>query len=706
MGQQFTATMYALRRMGSKWLRYLAFGAFAVFASIACIRTIWGTDYFWQLRTGKLIAESGIPGTDIFSYASAGRQWLEMRWLYCLLLFKGYSLFGHGFAVVLQWVIISICFIVAAAINFDKRRAGICLAVVFIAFVASSQRFFVRPEMVSYLFVAIFLFLIIRWRENGTRLIYLLPLCQLVWTNTHTLFMLGPALLFALVIAHVIERKPLRIPTLLFLATCAATLVNPYGLAGAMFPFQLLREINGTAFKTYITELRSPFGYGMSASYAFFILLIAVVLLSAAANVRRLDSFLTIVVLSQFYLAAVAIRNLPLFCIAAIPFVFSNIRAMKFSPRADNSASALTALASIFCAWALATDRWDVWHNDTAGFGFGLARDRFALRGVEFFKRNSLPQPVFNTMTEGSNLMWADIPEFIDPRLEVHGEKRFVEYMFMQGDLGRWQKADAKYRFRSAFVDLNTPLNRLLQQSPDWGMVYFDQKCAIYVRGAPKPSREFFRRQSLEAQTALGEPADYKRAGIFGKVRPPNAYLDVANFLFAQEKYDLAAPFFQRALIAYPGAYRARHKLGQIYARQNKHSEAIKELSSAYRQTPRDILILKLLGTEYRKFGDLDKAEEILKYGVGVKDDAGLWSALGEVYVAKRDLVNATACFEKAIKLDPSVASYWMNLGAVFAARNMKTAAAEAFRKAAVLNPADPAARKTVKALAPRARPN
>lgn len=51
-----------------------------------------------------------------------------------------------------------------------------------------------RPEIFSFLFTSLTLFILERYQRNKTRLIYLLPLISLIWVNTHIYFFMGLAI--------------------------------------------------------------------------------------------------------------------------------------------------------------------------------------------------------------------------------------------------------------------------------------------------------------------------------------------------------------------------------------------------------------------------------------------------------------------------------------------------------------------------------
>ena len=80
---------------GVLWLCLLAL------AATLGLQKIRSNDYWFHLRTGALIAETGaVPHVDPYSYTAAGSPWIDVHWLHQLGLHGLYSLGGHD-AVVL-----------------------------------------------------------------------------------------------------------------------------------------------------------------------------------------------------------------------------------------------------------------------------------------------------------------------------------------------------------------------------------------------------------------------------------------------------------------------------------------------------------------------------------------------------------------------------------------------------------------------------
>lgn len=171
------------------------FGVFAAIFAMA-LRPVVDNDLFWHLATGRLMWATGrIPHADPFSWTMPGRAWIAHEWLTELWL---YPLFLHGGYAALMLVFGAVIAATFAVSYRTARRLGasrpVGLAITLLAAVASSHTWGVRPQMLSMLLMAVFLWLLCRdilWP--------LVPLMAL-WVNLHGGFIFGLVLvgIFAL----------------------------------------------------------------------------------------------------------------------------------------------------------------------------------------------------------------------------------------------------------------------------------------------------------------------------------------------------------------------------------------------------------------------------------------------------------------------------------------------------------------------------
>ncbi len=155
---------------------------------------LFDTDFWWHLRTGDLIWQTGkVPQTDWYTYTAADRAWIDLHWGFEVLLSWGYA---HGGVV----VNLAKCVITTIAVAFLilARRRDWPIWVMVLAWLPAifvlGGRMYVRPETLSLLYLSVYMAVIFRWNQHPWRA-YLLPFVQVLWVNTQGLFVFGPLVL-------------------------------------------------------------------------------------------------------------------------------------------------------------------------------------------------------------------------------------------------------------------------------------------------------------------------------------------------------------------------------------------------------------------------------------------------------------------------------------------------------------------------------
>jgi tetratricopeptide (TPR) repeat protein len=221
------------------------------------------TDIYWHLRTGDLIRQTGqIPRTDIFTFTSEGRPWIDLHWLFQIAVSWVHE---RGGIVALTLSKCALTCVAMLLLLSTRRRAWPVWVMVLAwlpALLVLGGRMYVRPETLTLLYLSIFLAIIARW-DHFPRLAYLLPLVQVAWVNSHGLFVLGPIVVaFGLLDAALFggikgpeARRWWRHILLASAATAAACLINPYGITGALYPLELAGTMSNPVFRQNIAEL-------------------------------------------------------------------------------------------------------------------------------------------------------------------------------------------------------------------------------------------------------------------------------------------------------------------------------------------------------------------------------------------------------------------------------------------------------------------
>ena len=361
----------------ASFMRFLLIGLLLLLVAVLSFHALFSYDVFTHLAAGRFILDHrAVPALDPFSYTIADRPWIDHEWLFQLILYPLYLLGGVS-ALNLFRVLLVLALFTVLLLSLERRPVHLLVLFVLLAAAMSSYtRFQMRPELLSFLFLALTLVILKRFdADPSTRLLYLLPLIQLLWVNTHGLFILGPLVLLvfilgrflsrhtpapfawtligglsvvaglyfaawtpadaalyslpflAAVVASLIlsrKRPPNPLPSSpafprLFLTLALVTLVcfiNPYTWKLALYPFTVLSQLADRSSLIYsVGELVPTLSFATLAQTFWFKLFSLIVLLSFVLNFRRVRPWTALLVGLTFPFALAALRNTPVFAV-------------------------------------------------------------------------------------------------------------------------------------------------------------------------------------------------------------------------------------------------------------------------------------------------------------------------------------------------------------------------------------------------------
>ena len=478
---------------------------------VLAARPVTDPDFWWHLRTGRLIFETrGIPHADIFSSTFAGREWVAHEWLSEVLMYAVHFAFGYA------GLIVFFSLVIAAAMWLAFRRCAARAGHVYVAgaalllgALASSPTWGVRPQMFSFLFASVFLFLLDDYAggEGNRRVWWLVPFTAL-WVNLHAGFAMGLALV-ALTIAGILldsllsedEGQTLalkfkafwrRARTLVFVfAACLlAVSLNPACVRLYLYPFETLTS---HAMMKYINEWFSPdFHEPMFQPLA--VLLFATFGAMALSRVCVRPGRLLMLVATG-YMALRSGRNVPFFVLVALPLLAEHAwawlarqswRASLSRPNVEAEKSGvLKAAVNVVLLVAMPLAICFARVERVAADQAQDERQNFPVAAVEFMRGRSLPQPVFNEYGWGGYMIWNLYPDYrvyIDGRADVYGDAYLEEFLKTHDGRAGWRVPLEREGVRTVVVKPDVPLASLLRQDASWRNVFEDEQAVIFVR--------------------------------------------------------------------------------------------------------------------------------------------------------------------------------------------------------------------------------
>jgi hypothetical protein len=577
------------------------------------IHRLFAYDIWWQIAAGEWIASHGLPSVDPFSYGFPGGEWIEPRWLWCLLAYSVFSAFGVNFLILLKVLLLGVSFGLFLRLGRGQPRWAVAAGMTLLL-IAAYERFAVRPELLSFA-ALLFVFLAVqRYRGGDERWLWTLPVLQLVWSNAHTLWILGPVTLWIIVVAEWVEARLAprfafarrddtisgtrwRRLTLVTVVTTIVTLINPYFFRGVMFPFGLFREISaGHMFSEAISELRSPFSSYFFAADFRTIGYLAVIVVSAAsfvANRKRLSLSRLALWAAYLFLSIEAWRNVSLFGFVAGSIAMLNLgeatRAGAGKPVTPIVAWGVRAVVGLFVLVMIplvVTDRFQRSQLSHKRFGFGVSDHRFPVRALAFVDEQGLPTPVMHALGDGGYVLFEGGPRsaYADGRLEVY-DSTDLEYAFQVTWSGEGLEEETERTGVRVVLVRNDigyrPLLRQLERNPEWLPVYFDHLHIVYLRAGPD-TESLVQRLAFDWSDPVVRPVSMPRSldapdwlAGFGPHRP-DAFADerLGSLFAGVGNYDLALKNFEAAHRKEPDDERTRMFLALFYEALGRGDEA------------------------------------------------------------------------------------------------------------------------------------
>jgi hypothetical protein len=470
-------------------------------------------DTGWHVRTGEwILANHRIPSQDMFSYTKAGQPWFAWEWLWDVA-FAWLHQRGGMAAVVLASMFV-ICLTSVLLFRLIRRNCGnplIAIGVMFFVTGASAVHWLARPHLFTLLFTVIFFSLLERVKAGHTRLLWLLPVLTVLWTNLHGGFFVGliligayagGELMKALFEAGRSERMQAVRRSLPYLATAAAsalaTFINPYFYHLHLHLFDYLTD---KYQYTNIAEFQS-FNFHHPVTF-FFEPMLVMGLAAGVWSLVRKDYVHTLLIGGWAHLALIAVRNAPIYMMVASVPVAMMIETLVRELPGRNLASWLRRAAAT--AERFATDlgktdsipRLHVASGVAACLLIALAyapnapamcraeydATRYPAKAVELLRSSETAETIFTGDEWGGYLIYRLYPEnkvFIDGRSDFYGSSFDAKYTDVMNVRYDWEKTLEKYHVNTILLSPNTALAGTLKESRRWRPVYDDGVAIVF----------------------------------------------------------------------------------------------------------------------------------------------------------------------------------------------------------------------------------
>jgi tetratricopeptide (TPR) repeat protein len=632
-----------------------------------------------QIKIGEELLRGNwdILYKNTFSYTEPEHTFYNHHWLSGVVFYLLHALIGWSGLVVFKVAIFLLAFSIIFFSALKKADFWLVACAAVPAILVLQERTGLRPEVFSYLFIAIYVSVLLRFEEKprGNLIFILIPL-QLLWVNMHVFFSIGIMMLGAFVLEKIVvhfrewRTNPLILKGIAVLAGISiVSLLNPRGIFGVFYRYpEITLKI---AENQSIAEFQRTWAPLSDISVFIFKPLVGVVVASILLYIlfeylrrRRKISFESALsVPPVFYLSAIVataamsffiLRGLSFFGFMFLltvpaflqgPYAYLREHSAAYQPLSTIVGRLLAGLCIallIVLVYLGAEGRF----SNGSQQGIGLAST--AEGSAKFFLENNLKGPIFNDADIGSYLIY-----YLYPREKVFSDNRFGDayspaywdklYLPILSDENAWRKALPKYQFNVIFVyqyDGGEGFRQFLYnrfRDPEWVFVYADAFAVIFVRNVPE------NQSVIERHRITYENAREKLAFLIDSPVEDDriAAADLLNLL---GETDAAREVFLDVVIDNPQNGKIWMIMGEWELSVERPQGALVAamfLEKALASGNKTAETYSFLGAAYYRLGRVEKAKEMLEKALEINPErADAQKLLGIILASPFDLGN------------------------------------------------------------------
>jgi len=602
------------------------------------------TDLWYHLNGGRYIMEHhALPTNSFFSFVVPSRKLIDYYWLFQVLVYNIHAFLGYyGLICFRDLLFIGLVFFVFRF--FAKNLRGENRPYFLICFLSSAYLLFllsrysmIRPHMVSYFFIALFLYVL----EYKRKVAFLLPVFALLWVNIHGIEY--PVMLL-IVLAYLVEYAVGRvrsgvamkkeelsaiIPLVLILFTVYCT---PLGVRLLEVPFvstgfasHYIGELTKLGFSDLFSFHLSTLSLGLPSvfSLVFLLSILAIihVVLGPAKRISHLILFFGGVLL------LIKGRRLAYeYTLLVMPVLKD---AVETFPSPFESARRFVPAKALFLCFLALIPLVSITKTFTNLPAFPASNNNLPHGVSMFLQKLEVGGSILNHPNTGGYLQWALYPKykifmdmeapflFTDEDMYI-AYKMYSEKPLLDGILKKYDPSFISVPVREL------PFRDLIKSYPQYRPVFLDDSEALYVHEGHYPSivREYglheidpFVFSQMELSQLIKDPqanlifAELKR---MYPIDPSNGIVNLGmSLIYAnQGDYQRAIAHADNFITAYPDSHTGYNLKGDIQKGLKKYDEALRSYETALKKhdlisTRRSIGLIYFEKKMYRKAYDL-----------------------------------------------------------------------------------------------------
>ena len=462
-------------------------------------------DFFWHMVVGNRVwLDKIIPNHELYSWAS-GKSWVAHEWLTEAIMYK---LVPVGCITIMLVIFLGLYILMAKMLRAKFKK--ICdfkllyLLMMCVFFKVTGP----RPYIISLGFFAYLIYVLFSYidkEKKADKLIWTLPVLQILWVNFHGgsssmiyIFILGTLMCHYFLkllpwrnerfMQNILDKKQVKTLVIVFFLSILATCINPFGYKMLLYPFSNMTD---TSMTSYIMEWNSPSFHGVLGIYIF--VMIAIPLFNLILQHKSMKFHEVAFQLLMFYMCLKSQRFIGMYGIYSTWnlgkyfFVTDDMMDVLKKPFIKYQKYIYGVSCGILVLFAALIGYRQVSSFKNVGLidNDGFYSDKAVEKLIEI-----KPERLFNDYSQGGYLLYKlneykaldDVKIFAYGLGDVFSNDILPDAMNLSNLYTNPRSIIEKYDFDCFITTKKYPLHYFLDECDDYKLVYEDDMCYIYVR--------------------------------------------------------------------------------------------------------------------------------------------------------------------------------------------------------------------------------
>jgi len=449
-----------------------------------------------HLTVGRIILDTHqIPTRDLLSFTMAGQSRPPYEWLAQVIFAIAYRLLNLDGMVLLTALILAGTFVIVFGDAVRRSHAPlIALLLTMWAALASSLHWLARPHIVSFLFFAIWVGLLERFRKEEKVALWIFPALMLMWANTHGGFIFGILAWLAYFAGWTWEyfRKQASQETgKQFLLIGGTALISTIITPDLWRNWEAVLNNHSSYILSRTVETNPP-NLGIPNIWPFTGLLSLAVILwfLRIKEVKASHSFL---LAGLALMSLVVARNIPFFVIASAPILSDWIKQtlakfnywLKIEDGFTNIDQTLRGFLWSLVIFLIGAGMFTYHYLETQNTINQFNTQDYPVYAADWMEKHPMQGNTFNDFNWGGYLLyrlWPGQHVFIDSQSDFYGETLTRQSEEILNGEQNWEAKLSQYNVTRIIVPRDAELVQAAKQSIDWKIAYEDNVAIIFVK--------------------------------------------------------------------------------------------------------------------------------------------------------------------------------------------------------------------------------